>query len=81
MCNTVIIDGEEYDTIGEVADRLGVPVHLVEGYDFEPEEDQCLCGADIPRAAKEAGFKFKPCGVKSKYFPWSSYEITSKVKQ
>lgn len=57
MCDSILIDGHLFSNFGEVSKRLGVPMIPIEidGDSYEPNENECLCSADIPKMAAMAG--------------------------
>ena len=79
MCKSVIVDGDEIDDTKSLSDRLGVPVILHSGCDWEPEpEGECLCNCDVPAMAEAAG---KACeDVSSDWDDWAfiDWVITSR---
>jgi hypothetical protein len=77
MCVSILIDGEEFDTFGEVSKKLNVPMIRFEGHLFEPKETDCLCSADIPKMAEKAGMN---CHLSMDFdnHPLISYIVESK---
>jgi len=60
MCKSAMVDGEECDDTKTLSEKLGVPVILHDGCDWEPDaEGECLCNCDVPAMAKAAGVKCK----------------------
>ena len=57
MCKSVIIEGEAYETIGGLRERLSGNVAMLEGATQDSRLDgMCCCGVDVPATAALNGY-------------------------
>jgi len=69
MCTVVAIrDGDLIETVGELADALGIDAKT---FSVDPREN-CLCNADFAAAAKASG-KLVRRADSDEGFPWPEY--------
>ena len=75
MCDAVLVDGERIENLGVLAAKLSTPMRLHPAVAWtlgDEDGDCCLCCADIPRMAIEAGYAYKESDD-----VWISYELTT----
>lgn len=57
MCKSVIIEGEAYETIGGLKERLSGKVVMLENTTQDSRlDDMCCCGVDVPATAALNGY-------------------------
>lgn len=65
MCNVVVIDGREINTVGDLRTTFGCVVALG---DCGIDDSRCLCAVDIPATLRQAGKRWREMTWETDYF-------------